>query len=113
MKSKNIEVKREDLIDQITLCGLKLEKIIAFLAKKKDSLRVESINTDAENFQPPDYVGINPIDYTRPKEIEDMQNFQESVFFDYVENDPNDVKEEEFIKTKRDKIKIGIVDNNE
>ena len=43
-------MKREDLVDQITLCGLKLEKIIAFLAKKKESLRVESINTDAENF---------------------------------------------------------------
>lgn len=64
-KTKNIEVKREDLRNQITICGLKLEKIISFLAKKKDSLRVESINTDADNVQPPEYVGLNPKNYVR------------------------------------------------
>ena len=33
--------------------------MLAILSKKKDAIRVESVNTDATYETPPDFVGIN------------------------------------------------------
>ena len=43
----------------ISICSLRLEKMLAILSKKKDTIRVESVNTDATIKEPPDYIGIN------------------------------------------------------
>jgi hypothetical protein len=59
-KQKNIEVTKTDLLDQISICSLRLEKYLAILSKKKDTIRVESVNTDSLNDRPPDFLGINP-----------------------------------------------------
>ncbi|EAS04859.1 hypothetical protein TTHERM_00469080 (macronuclear) [Tetrahymena thermophila SB210] len=105
-KNKNIEVSRKDLTNQITICGLKLEKIISFLAKKKDSLRVESINTDADNFQPPEYVGINPLSYLRQRDVEEQREYEENQDpkFEYKEDDPNEFEAEAYLSQMRNKI---------
>ncbi|EGR27613.1 hypothetical protein IMG5_193120 [Ichthyophthirius multifiliis] len=105
LKNKNAEVKREELIDQITLSGLKLEKIVAFLAKKKDPQRVESINTDADYHKPPEYIGINPLNYTKYWENQNINNLNEDKFmFQQNEND-----EDQYQNTIRKQI---LVNNN-
>ena len=45
----------------ISICSLRLEKMLAILSKKKDAIRVESINTDATYEAPPEFVGINAL----------------------------------------------------
>jgi len=43
----------------VSICSLRLEKMLAILSKKKDTMRIESINTDAAIKEPPDYIGLN------------------------------------------------------
>ncbi len=54
----------------ISICGLRLEKMLAILSKKKDTIRVESVNTNPEfgKFEKdkdkvkvnlPEFLGIN------------------------------------------------------
>lgn len=59
-KQKNVEVERKQLLNLISICSLRLEKILAILSKKRDQIRVESINTDNEIKDPPEFIGINP-----------------------------------------------------
>jgi hypothetical protein len=44
--------------------------MFAILSKKKDTIRVESVNTDAENIAPPGFLGINDKIYARPIPLE-------------------------------------------
>ncbi|KRX08174.1 hypothetical protein PPERSA_12329 [Pseudocohnilembus persalinus] len=58
-KDKNVSVKRDQLLDQISICGLQLEKMLAILSKKKDTIRIESVNYAPDNKVPPEYLGLN------------------------------------------------------
>lgn len=40
-----MEVKREDLLNSLSVSGLKLERMLTVLFKKKTNFRIESINT--------------------------------------------------------------------
>lgn len=33
--------------------------MLAILSKKKDTIRIESVNTASDNKSPPDYLGLN------------------------------------------------------
>ena len=43
----------------LSLCSLRLEKMLALLSKKKDNIRVESVNTDATYIKTPEFLGIS------------------------------------------------------
>ncbi len=45
-------------MEKMSLCSLKLEKLLSLIAKKKFSSFSESINTDNTNDKPPAYMGI-------------------------------------------------------
>lgn len=40
-----MEVKRDDLLNCVSVAGLKLERMLTILFKKKSNFRIESINT--------------------------------------------------------------------
>ena len=48
-----------ELANSISICSLRLEKMMAILSKKKDTIRVESVNTDP-TVKEIDFLGINP-----------------------------------------------------
>jgi len=45
-KNRNIEVKKNNVVKFISTCGLRLERMLTYIIKKKKSFRIESINTD-------------------------------------------------------------------
>lgn len=45
--TKGIEITFNQVEDQMSICCLRLEKFLAILSKKKDTIRVESVNTDS------------------------------------------------------------------
>ena len=45
-KSKNVEVKSENCVKLLSTCGLRLERMLTYIVKKKKNFRIESINTD-------------------------------------------------------------------
>eukprot|EP00828_Plagiopyla_frontata_P032529 TRINITY_DN42396_c0_g1_i2.p1 TRINITY_DN42396_c0_g1~~TRINITY_DN42396_c0_g1_i2.p1 ORF type:complete len:226 (+),score=50.03 TRINITY_DN42396_c0_g1_i2:487-1164(+) len=58
-KIKNAEVKREDLLNSVSACGLKLERMLTILQKRKNNFRIESINTDGAYKETPNFLGLN------------------------------------------------------
>ena len=49
-KSKNVEVGRAEVVNQLSVCGLKLERYLTILYKKKRNFRIVSINTVRKYF---------------------------------------------------------------
>jgi hypothetical protein len=54
------KVKRSNLIEKVNVTSLMLERLTGLLEKKNgEYIKVESINTDASNDQPPDFLGLS------------------------------------------------------
>ena len=68
-KNRNREVKKDNVVKYLSTCGLRLERMLTYIIKKKKSFRIESINTDGTFDQPPKYLGINPNIYTKMEDI--------------------------------------------
>lgn len=57
-KGINVKILRKDILNMISICSLRLEKMMAILAKKKDTIRVESVNTDP-TLPAPEFLNLN------------------------------------------------------
>ncbi len=66
-------MKKDNVVKFISTCGLRLERMLTYIIKKKKSFRIESINTDGTFDQPPRYLGINPNIYTKMEEINENE----------------------------------------
>lgn len=51
---------------KLSVCGLRLEHMVATLYKKKPTLNIESVNTDYSSDLPPFFLGIKNAIYVKP-----------------------------------------------
>jgi hypothetical protein len=61
------------MLDKLSVCGLRLEHMIATLAKKNQTFPIESINTDYSLKHPPKFIGIDNGIYVLPHENEEPE----------------------------------------
>lgn len=55
-------------VDQkLSVCGLRLEHMVATLFKKKPTFNIESVNTDYSSDLPPFFLGIKNAIYVNPQ----------------------------------------------
>jgi hypothetical protein len=68
--------------------------MLAILSKKKDSIRVESVNTDATIEAPPDYIGINTKKYDRGNLLKERKD---NLVFEFKEEDSEESEENKHV----------------
>lgn len=56
---------------KLSVCGLRLEHMVATLYKKKPTFNIESVNTDYSSDLPPFFLGIKYAIYVNPPIAED------------------------------------------
>ena len=85
---------------------------MAILSKKKDTIRVESVNTDP-TVKEIDFLGINPSQKTlnKIKAILESDKEQEAessnIIFKCKEDDSQDMSNEEYLDNVRNKVQRG------
>ena len=108
-KNRNREVKKDNVVKYLSTCGLRLERMLTYIIKKKKSFRIESINTDGTFDQPPKYLGINPNIYTKMEDVneEDDQNYDGKATFAYISDgeDDHDDQDRVYFENQRKKDK--------
>jgi hypothetical protein len=55
---------------KLSVCGLRLEHMVATLYKKKPTFNIESVNTDYSSDLPPFFLGIKNAIYVNPPNFE-------------------------------------------
>lgn len=91
---------------KLSVCGLRLEHMVATLYKKKPTFNIESVNTDYSSDLPPYFLGIKNAIYVDPSKSE-QENENEIDRFYNMSNKIKEVDEEsdfvndEYIKHKQ------------
>jgi hypothetical protein len=65
------KVDGTNLVDFLSMIGLQLEWMVMTIIKKNKNLRMESVNTDTTYRARPTYLGLNPIHYYQPDNLND------------------------------------------
>eukprot|EP00347_Sterkiella_histriomuscorum_P024380 403331322 len=91
---------------KLSVCGLRLEHMVATLYKKKPTFNIESVNTDYSSDLPPFFLGIKNAIYINPPIIEnDNENELEKLYnindIPKEKDEENDFLNDEYSKYKR------------
>jgi len=101
-KGKRVaEVKGDNVVEMLSACGLRLEKMLTIIVKKKKTFRIESINTDGTFDKPPDFLGL-PTNKNRDLREKDEESHIDE---DESESDEELKKEQHRIKTDIEQMK--------
>ena len=59
-------VTPSNVSDKLSICGLRLEHMVATLTKKAPTFNIESVNTDFSSEEPPFFLGIKNAIFVSP-----------------------------------------------
>eukprot|EP01015_Nassula_variabilis_P030750 TRINITY_DN6804_c0_g1_i1.p2 TRINITY_DN6804_c0_g1~~TRINITY_DN6804_c0_g1_i1.p2 ORF type:complete len:179 (-),score=48.29 TRINITY_DN6804_c0_g1_i1:121-657(-) len=90
------EVRREKVGECLSACGMKLERFLTIIVKKKKNFWVESINTNADIEAPPEYLGLNFRSYIDKDRIESEPESNE---------DSKEIKLDDWLEERRTEVK--------
>lgn len=75
------KIEPEKCDEKLSICGLRLEHMVATLYKKKPTFNIESVNTDYSSDLPPFFLGIKNTAYVSPQNNEhDLQSEIERLY---------------------------------
>lgn len=80
---------------KLSVCGLRLEHMVATLYKKKPTFNIESVNTDYSSDLPPAFLGIKNAIYVNPPATATEQDPEKELQKLYVEKAVVEVDEED------------------
>lgn len=58
LKEEHVKITPNNVDKKLSICGLRLEHMVATLYKKKPTFNIESVNTDYSSDNPPFFLGI-------------------------------------------------------
>lgn len=89
---------------KLSVCGLRLEHMVATLYKKKPTFNIESVNTDYSSDLPPYFLGIkNAIYVSPPAQENDKENELQKFYNERIAeaDEEDDFVSDEYSKHKR------------